>query len=142
MTRETRAIVRELAAVQLADLVPPDVEAIEHAKTHHAEAAASVPSEPALGGTVHGMSDEQTQDLVGLVKSVGAVEKEAQEAQERWKAKVDELGKLKQRLMKVVAALSLEVEVYSLKTAQRFTRYISTLLHLFTSSSSKPQPPN
>lgn len=100
MTRETRAIVRELGAIQLSDLVPPDLEAIEHAKVHHSEAA----NDPSA-------SNGAGPDNEPVVGAVEKVDKEAKEKEARWKAKKEELGSIRQRLMAIVAELGLEVAI-------------------------------
>ena len=81
MRTEVTEIVRSLASVDLVSLIPPDVEAIEHAKEH-------------------GVGNEDVGKLVGS----GAAELERER-------KIKEIEALKTRLKKILDALGLDIDV-------------------------------
>lgn len=95
---ELRDIGRCLSNAKLSSLAPPDMQAIEHAKTHESDAPDVGDVEMSAGGTMDGLEDAL--EALSTSKSAGK-----EDVMKRSAEASAELGRLKERLQAACAQL-------------------------------------
>lgn len=93
---EIRSLVKEFAGIKMPDLLPPDIEAMDHAKEHAAQAAAGQEETPGDG--------QETREGTEVFSDDINVDK----ASAKWKAARKSFEELRERLKKALRQAGFE----------------------------------